>query len=88
MTITLELPPEIERGLSALAEAQCISLTDFARQVLARKVETDPKPAGTAEVQSSNLADLMAPYQGLLTAEEIDLYFSRNRMPSRPIDLE
>jgi hypothetical protein len=88
MTITLELPPEIERGLSALAEAKGVTVADYAQQVLAREVAVDPKPAGAAEVQPNNLADLMAPYRGLLADEEIDLYFSRNRMPSRPIDLE
>jgi hypothetical protein len=34
-----------------------------------------------------NLFDLFAPVRGLLTDEEIDTLFARNRSMSRPVDL-
>jgi predicted HicB family RNase H-like nuclease len=37
MTITLDLQPEIERGLLAQAQAKGVSLTDYAHEVLARE---------------------------------------------------
>ncbi|MBL8290351.1 MAG: hypothetical protein JNN08_00870 [Bryobacterales bacterium] len=37
MAITIELQPELERCLLARAQAQGVSLTDFAQEVLARE---------------------------------------------------
>ena len=39
MTITLNLQPEIERGLQAQANAKGVSLTDYAQEVLAREAK-------------------------------------------------
>jgi len=51
------------------------------------------KDLSPAELPSSitgvgDLADLFKPVRGLLTDEEIDLYFSRDRSPDRNIELE
>ena len=42
----------------------------------------------TAEPEAKNLSELLAPVRGLLTDEEVDTLFERNRSPSRPIDLQ
>ena len=38
MTLTIDLQPDIERGLLARAQAKEVSLVDFAQEVLAREV--------------------------------------------------
>ena len=38
MTLTIDLQPDIERGLLARAQAKGVSLVDFAQEVLAREV--------------------------------------------------
>lgn len=43
--------------------------------------QTQPGPTGQA------LIDACAEIRGLLTDEEIDTLFARNRLPSRPVDL-
>jgi hypothetical protein len=81
MTLTLNLQPEIERGLLAQAQAKGVSLADFAEEVLTRAlaIETTNTPALSTEKSSEakTLYDLFAPVRGLLTDEEIDLYFSQ-----------
>lgn len=87
MTITIDLQPEIEQGLLARAQAQGVSLTDFAQEVLAREAATGPampRPSSNAK----NLYDLFAPVRGLLTDEEVDPYFTRTPSSSRPVDFE
>jgi hypothetical protein len=86
MTITLDLQPEIERGLLAQAQAKGVSLAAFAQEVLAReaKVAAAPPPRRTGQ----ELIDVCAQVQGLLTDEEVDAFFSRNPLPGRPVDLE
>jgi len=87
MTITIDLQPEIERGLLVLAQAKGVSLTDFAQEVLAR--EASAIPSAEAQVASEpNLYELFAPVRGLITDEEIDQYFSRTPSSSRAVDFE
>lgn len=46
-------------------------------------------PAGTARRGTGqDLIDACAKVRGLLTDQEIDEFFSRNRSTSRPVDLE
>lgn len=86
MTITIDLQPEIERSLQARAEAKGVSLAVFAQEVLAREAATTSSPSSTADVQ--NLYDLFAPVRGLLTDEEVDMYFSRAPSSTRVIDFD
>jgi hypothetical protein len=44
MTVTIELPPEIEAGLAAQAAAQGISLQEYLRHVLEGQVPSWRKP--------------------------------------------
>jgi hypothetical protein len=87
MTIIIDLQPDIERGLLARAEAKGLSLADFAQEVLAREAVNSSvahAPASTAR----NLYELFSPVRGLLTDEEIDLYFSRTPSSSRSVNFE
>ena len=92
MTLTLDLQPEIERGLLAQAQAKGVSLTEHAQEVLARAsvvmiAGTAAAPTGKA-AEPKNLYELFAPVRGLFTDEEIDLYFSRTPSASRPVNFE
>ncbi len=54
MTITIDLQPEVERGLLARAQAKGVSLNDFAREVLTREAVTpsDDTPTGAALIEA------------------------------------
>jgi hypothetical protein len=83
MTLTLDLQPEIERGLLAQARAKGVSLVDYAQEILARQakpVETPPLRTG------QELIDACAKVRGLLTDEEVNLMFSRTPSTNRPVD--
>jgi len=55
---------------------------------LAASVSADPPAALNASSgEPKNLFDLFAPVRGLLTDDEIDTLFARNRSMSRPVDL-
>ena len=90
MTITLELQPDVEKGLLAQSHSPGVSLTELAQEVLAREahvsdvVTTLAAPAGEAK----NLYELFAPVRGLLTEEEAETLFNRNPSAARPVDFE
>jgi len=85
MTLTIDLQPDIEQGLIARAQAKGVSLSDYAREILSRAVATPIAPSvSKAEApQAQNLYDLLAPVRGLLTDEEINLYFARTSSSNR-----
>ena len=86
MTLTIDLQPETERGLLAQAQAKGVSLTDYAQEILAR--EAHLFEAETALPRTGQaLIDVCAEVRGLLTDEEIDTMFARNRSVSRPVEL-
>lgn len=89
MTITIDLPPEIERGLQALAETRGVTLAEYAREVLTRSASEDlarrsPEPGA---ISAKDLFELLAPVRGLLSAEEADTLFARAPSTGRPVDL-
>lgn len=82
MTLTIDLQPDIERGLLARAQAKEVSLVDFAQEVLAREVlPVEQKGTRTGR----ELVDAGASVRGLFTDEEIDPLFSRTPSFSRPV---
>lgn len=89
VTITIDLPPEIERGLQALAETRGVTLAEYAREVLTRSAAEDMarSPTEPSAINAKNLFELMAPVRGLLSAEEADTLFARAPSTSRPVDL-
>ena len=86
MTITLDLQPEIERGLLAQAQAKGLSLADFVREVVAREAKRGETGTALASRTGQELIDACARVRGLLTDEEVDSLFSRTPSTSRPAD--
>jgi hypothetical protein len=87
MTITIDLQPEIERGLLAQAQAKGVSLTDYVKEIVAREARVAEAADDTSAVKAKNLFELFAPVRGLLTDDEVDTLFVRNRSMGRPVDL-
>ena len=86
MSITIELRPEMESNLQAQARARGVSLTDFVNAIIAREASlVVPETSETRSGQS--LIDVCAEIRGVLTDDEIDTLFSRNRSMSRSIEL-
>lgn len=80
MTITLELPPDVEAGLLAQAHTHGLPLEDYLIEHVLRgaveKTQSPQRPAGR-----KSLVELFEPLRGL------DLDFSRNPSTGRPVDL-
>ncbi len=87
MTITLDLKPEIERGLLARAEAKGVSLTEYVNEIVVREAHVTTPEAGPSPRTGQALVDVCAEIRGLLTDEEIDTMFARNRSMSRAVEL-
>ena len=85
MTITLDLSPEIERGLMAQAQAKGVSLTDYVEEIVAREANAPMTESSPRTGQA--LIDVCAQVRGVLTDEEIDTMFARNRSMSRSLEL-
>ena len=84
MNVTLNLNPEVEKGLMARAHARGVSLDDYLRELLAREaglpVSADPPPV---HKQFDNLSDLLlhSPFAGA------NLDLERSKDYPRPVDL-
>ena len=87
MTLTLDIRPEVQAELARQAAAQGRAIETVAASLLEGAVHLPAAPAIAHAAQARNLVELFEPVRGLLTDEEIDTIFSRNRLPSRPIDL-
>jgi len=88
MTITIDLQPEMERGLLAQAQAKGVSLTDYVKEIIAREVRaSEPEHTLPEHRTGQALIDAFADIRGLLSDEEIDRMFSRNQSPARTVDL-
>ena len=87
MTLTIDLRPEIERGLLAQAQAKGVSLTDYVKEIVSREVQNSTARPAQPHLTGQALIDVCAEVRGILTDEEIDTLFARNRSVSRPVDL-
>ena len=84
MDISLNLLPEIERGLLARAQEKGISLSEYVREIVMREaIDSEASSHRTGQ----DLLDIGARVRGLLTDEEVDSLFARKSSPSPPIDL-
>jgi plasmid stability protein len=85
VTVTLNLPPEIERRFLAEAQAHGMSLDAFVRDILLARAQDDRKQSfsGKREQDKKTLTQLFAesPLKGL------DLDFSRSPDMGRPVEL-
>lgn len=86
MTITLELQPDVEKGLLTQAHMHGVSLTEFAQEILRREAQVSPEPSRQRTGQ--DLIDACAKVGGLFTDEEIDTLFKRSPSFARPVDFE
>ncbi len=84
MTVTIELPPDIEAGLLAQAQAEGLDVADYVRNLVRKEI------AANAHVQSlhalpmqkkKRLSELFATLRG------VDIDFSRNPSSGRPVNL-
>ena len=87
MTITIDLQPEIERNLLAQAHARGVSLNDYVQEIVTREARAFQATDKAPRDEARNLFELFAPVRGLLSDEEIDTLFARNRSLGRPVDL-
>jgi hypothetical protein len=96
MTITVDIRPEVQAELARQAAAKGRALEAYAASLLEDAAHVPPErlPSGglpTGEesraAKASNLMELFEPIRGLLTDEEVDKLFSRNRSTGRPVDL-
>lgn len=83
MTLILDLQPDVERELASKAEASGLSLEAFAGRLLEEEARrrVDPK-AGPSLLEASEMV------RGLLTDEEVDTLFARNKEPGRQVHFE
>jgi hypothetical protein len=83
MNITLEIRPETEAALRRQAKISGRGLEAFASGLLedALHLPSPENPAG-----DESLEQVFAEVRGLLTDDEIDALFARNRSISRTVD--
>jgi hypothetical protein len=95
MTITVDIRPEIQAELARQAAAQGQPVEVIAAALLEGAVNpisnqqaaTTVEPTQPERRTGQTLIDAFAEIRGLLTDEEIDRMFTRNRSGARPVDL-
>ncbi len=87
--MTITLLPHQEKAIEAALSAGVIqSVEEFVETAIAHLPNTTAaKSTQPTERTGQALIDVCAEIRGLLTDEEVDTLFARNRMPSRAIDL-
>jgi len=86
MTIRIDLAPDIEQELRAQADASGVSVADYVEQIVKRAARSRGVSSGVQSGRS--LVEASAKVRGLLTDEEVDTLFARNRSESRPVNVE
>ena len=85
MTVTLNLSPELEKGLMARARARGVSLDEYLQEILAKEAGL-PVAAESRLIHKrfANLSDLLlnSPFAGA------NLELERSKDYPRPVDLE
>jgi hypothetical protein len=84
MTVTLNLNPDVEKGLTARAHARGVSLDDYLQELVAREAGlTGTAEPGPAHRKFNNLSDLLlnSPFAGA------NLDLERSKDYPRPVDL-
>jgi len=84
MTVTLNLDPEVQKGLMARADARGVSLGDYLQELVAKEAglpsAADPRPI---QKRFDNLSDLLlnSPFAGA------DLDLERSKDYPRSVDI-
>ena len=77
MTVTLNLPPDVEAGLLAQAQTHGLPLEAYLVQHVLRDAAKPAKPTASKK----SIVELFAPLRGM------DVEFTRNPSTGRPVDL-
>ena len=85
MTITIDLSSEIELGLLAQAQARGASLSVYVNEIVVREAHFPCPPIAAPALTGQALIDVCAEIRGVLTDDEIDTLFARNRSMSRSV---
>jgi hypothetical protein len=82
MTVTLDLNPEVEKGLLARARERGVSLYDYLQEIVTREARLPA--ASPSSMSAGNLSDLLlnSPFAGA------NLDLERSQDYPRPTDLE
>ena len=84
MTVTIELPPDIEAGLLAQAQTEGLDVADYVRKLvwkeLAANFRAGSQPVLPAQ-QKKSLSELFS------ILHDVDIDFSRNPSTGRAINL-
>jgi hypothetical protein len=81
MTVTIELPPDIEAGLLAQAHAEGLDVADYVRNLVERQVAENSQSQHAQPIRKKRLSELFAPLSGL------DMDLNRNPSTGRPVNL-
>lgn len=84
MNLTLDIRPEVQAELARKAAAQGRAVEAVAAALLEEAVHLS---AAAPKTPAKDMVELFEPVRGLLTDEEIDVMFRRNRSTGRPINL-
>ncbi len=71
MTLTIDLPDEVEEALKAMAQAQGVSVAGYARRVLVRAVAVAPEIEESGPPLETGRG-MLAKYGSAPSGEEID----------------
>jgi len=86
--MTITLLPHQEKAIDAALKAGVIrSVEEFVDTAISHLPIKTVRSADQQERTGQTLIDVCAEVRGLLTDEDVDTLFARNRMPSRPVDL-
>lgn len=86
--MTITLLPYQEKALEDALKAGVIrSVEEFVDTALAHLADTSGRSAESPERTGQTLIDVFAEIRGVLTDEEVDTLFARNRMQGRAVDL-
>jgi hypothetical protein len=84
MTVTIELPPDIEAGLLAQAQAEGLDVADYIRNLVRKEIAANAH-VGSQPAQPmrkrKRLSELFATLRG------VDIDLSRNPSTGRPVNL-
>jgi hypothetical protein len=84
MTLTIELPPDIEAGLLAQAQAEGLDVADYVRNLVRKEIAANAHVVSQPAQPMRNkkrLSELFATLRG------VDIDLSRNPCTGRPVNL-
>jgi hypothetical protein len=86
MSLEIHKPDLVQRVNAQIQSRHLHNADELIEQALDALDEKSPAPA-PRPAAPKNLVELFAPLRGMFTDEEVDRLFSRNKSPSRPVDL-